>query len=106
MRSAPAPSTRLFAVLHDPRRHRPRLRAILSAGARDIDKRRRAQAAAGREHGERFEDVGLARAVRAEQAHRPRIEREIERSVIAEIREREARDVKGVQRYTRSGIST
>ena len=97
---------RLRAIGGNARRHRPRLRAFATAIARDLHQAGAAQAPARREHRQRFDQIGFARAIRPEQAHGPRVEFKLERGVVAKIREREPRNVKPVQRHTRSGINT
>ena len=52
-----------------------------------------AQAGAGAEQRHRFEQIGLARAVIADQHHRPRVELELGPRIIAEIGEPERADV-------------
>ena len=53
-----------------------------------------AQASAGAEQRDRFEQIGLARAVIADQHHRPGVELELGPRIIAEIGELERADVK------------
>ena len=52
---------------------------------------RAAQAAAGREERDRLEQIGLARAVRPGQHHRPLVHRKAERGIAAKIGEHETR---------------
>jgi hypothetical protein len=104
VRSAPAYDR--LAALHHPRRHRPGLKAVFVARPRDINQRGASEPPARRKHRQRFEDVGLARAIRTEQAYGSRIKLKRERGMIAKVRKREACDVQRVQRHTLSGIST
>jgi hypothetical protein len=72
------------------------LRAQLIAGTRDIKQRSPAQPPPRRKHAQRFENVGFARAIGTEQADRARVKLKLKRGVVAEISEREARDVERV----------
>ncbi len=64
--------------------------AAIAASARHVAIGGAAQAAAGRQEGDRFHEIGLARPVLPRQHDMPAVERQRQTRIIAEIRELEA----------------
>src|SRR6185312_15407749 len=81
----------LVLARHDPGGDSEAAGAVL---ATELGIGARAQAGPGAEQRDRFEQIGLARAVIADQHHRPGVELELGPRIVAEISELERADVK------------
>ncbi len=66
--------------------------AARGAMAHEVGEIRPPEATARREEGDRLEDVGLAGAIVADERRHRRVEPQVERGIVAEVREDEARD--------------
>jgi hypothetical protein len=72
----------------------------------DVGEIRAPQAAPRREQRNRLEYIGLARTIVAGQRHHVRADLYVERAIVPERRQRQARDAPHGRGYTRMGIST
>ena len=76
----------------DVARRRP---GAVTFGKRQLVERRAAQAAPGRQQRDRFDQIGLAGAVRSRQHHQRRADVDLRRVVAAEVAQRQAADAGG-----------